>query len=202
MVGDEDMEKRIFVKGFPRETTDNDLKTIFEVYGSVKHVSIVIDRKNGMAKYGFVTFESKDVRDSLCKEKSIKFQDKTLCIDEAYRRKDYPEKNGNSTSYGSMAPIGYNLWQCRLNPVFVPTVQAPTIAQIPSPRYQTGCISSAHHVFTTVLMPGNTNTSTFVQGLNFGEHFLFQMPRTSYVAKITKPCLRDIAKTRQPLKVE
>ncbi|XP_028398304.1 RNA-binding protein 38-like [Dendronephthya gigantea] len=195
MVGDEDMEKRIFVKGFPRETTQDDLKTIFEVYGTVKHVNIVIDRKNGMAKYGFVTFESKDVRNTLCKEKFVKFQDKTLCIDEAYRRKAFPEKIGDSAARGhgfkkdfqsamdysfSMAPIGYNLWQYRQNPVYVPTVQAPTIAQISSPRYQTGCMSSTHQVFTTVLVQGNPNPSTFAQSLNSGEQFLFQMPRASY----------------------
>lgn len=202
-MADKDMDKRIFVKGFPRETTENDLKEFFETYGTVKHVNIVIDRKSGVAKCGFVTFESKDVRDTLCQEKSIKFQKKTLCIDEAYRRKGSPEKNGDGAAHGfrryflsrqsamdyssSTAPMGYypSSYSWPLygqNLVYVPAVQAPTVAQISSPSYQTGYIPSSHQVFTT-LVPGSQNTSpsAFVQGLNSGEQFVFQMPRTSYV---------------------
>ena len=198
MVADKDAEQRIFVKGFPRETTENDLKTFFETYGTVKHVNIVKDHKSGLAKYGFVTFESKEVRETLCQEKSVKFQDKTLCIGKAFRRQGSPEKNSENAAHGfrryfptrqsvsvdyssSTAPMAYYVWPFyNQNPVYVPAVQASTVAQISSPSYQTSYIPSSPHVFTTV-MPGSPSTSAFVQSLNSSEQFLLPMPRTNYV---------------------
>ena len=198
MVADKDADQRIFVKGFPRETTENDLKTFFETYGTVKHVNIVKDHKSGLAKYGFVTFESKEVRETLCQEKSIRFQEKTLCIGKAFRRQGSPEKNGESAAHGfrryfptrqssldyqsSTAPMAYYVWPgfYNQNPIYVPAVQASTVTQLPSPSYQTSYIPSNPQVFTT-LMAGSPSTSTFVQSLNSGEQFLLPMPRTNYV---------------------
>lgn len=198
MVADKDADQRIFVKGFPRETTENDLKTFFETYGTVKHVNIVKDHKSGLAKYGFVTFESKDVRETLCQEKSVRFQEKTLCIGKAFRRQGSPEKNGEYAAHGfrryfpsrqssldyssSTAPMAYYVWPFyNQNPIYVPAVQASTVAQISSPSYQTSYIPSNPQVFTT-LMPGSPTTSAFVHpSLNSGEQFLLPMPRTNYV---------------------
>ena len=197
MVADKDADQRIFVKGFPRETTENDLKTFFETYGTVKHVNIVKDHKSGLAKYGFVTFESKDVRENLCQEKSIKFQEKTLCIGKAFRRQGSLEKNSDNAAHGfrryfpsrqssvdyssSTAPMAYYIWPFyNQNPIYVPAVQASTVAQISSPSYQTSYIPSNPQVFTT-LMPGSPSTSAFVQSINSGEQFLLPMPRTNYV---------------------
>jgi hypothetical protein len=201
MVADKEIDQRIFVKGFPRETTENELKTFFETYGTVKHVNIVKDHKSGLAKYGFVTFESKDVQETLCQEKSIKFHDKTLCIWKAFRRQGPPEKNGDGAAHGfrryfpsrqssldyssSTAPMAYYVWPFyNQNPVYVPAVQASTVAQISSPSYQTSYIPSNPQVFTT-LMPGSPSTSTFVQSLNSAEQFLLPMPRTNYVEGYT-----------------
>ena len=194
---DLDIDQRIFVKGFPRETTENDLKTLFETYGTVRKVNIVKDHKSGLAKYGFVTFESKDVQETLVQEKPIlRYQEKTLCIDKARRGKKQgsPDKNGNSVahSYGryfsrqssldyssSTAPMPYYAGPFyNQNPVYVPAVQASTIAQISSPSYQTSYIPSNPQVFMT-LTPGAG--LTFVQGINSGEQFLLPMPRTNYV---------------------
>lgn len=197
MVEDKDVEQRIFVKGFPRETGENDLKTFFETYGTVKHVKIIKDHKSGLAKYGFVTFESREVRDTLCQEKSIRFHDKTLCIGKAFRRQKIsgesaaahgfrryfssgrPSSLDYSTS--STAPMAYYVWPFyNQNPVYVPAVQASTVAQISSPSYQTSYIPSTPQVFTT-LMPGSPSSSTFVQSLNSSEQFMLPMPRANYV---------------------
>jgi hypothetical protein len=199
---DKDIDHRIFVKSFPRETTESDLKTFFETYGTVKHVNIVKDHKSGLAKYGFVTFESKDVQETLCQEKSIRFQEKTLCIGPA-RRQGSQEKNGDGSAHrfrryfpsrqssldysSSTAPMAYYsyLWPFyNQNPVYVPAVQASTVAQISSPSYQTSYIPSNPQVITT-LMPGSPSTSAFVQGINSGEQFLLPMPRTNYVEGYT-----------------
>ena len=200
MVADEDIEQRIFVKGFPRETTENDLKTLFETYGTVTHVNIVKDHKSGLAKYGFVTFESKAVQETVLHEKTIRFKEKNVCIDQAKRRHGSSLKNGDMHAHGfrryfpsrqssldytsSTAPMAYYLPYYNQNPFYVPTVQASAVAQISSPSYPTSYIPSSPQVLTT-LMPGSANTSAFVQVLNSGEQFLLPMPRTNYVEGYT-----------------
>ncbi|EDO31802.1 predicted protein, partial [Nematostella vectensis] len=64
-MGDQDISKRIFVKGFNRETTESELRAFFEEYGVVKESKIVRD-KHGVSKgYAFITFESQEVADGL-----------------------------------------------------------------------------------------------------------------------------------------
>ena len=196
---DVDMDKRIRIKGFPRETTENDLKSFFETYGIVKGVNIVKDHKSGLAKYAFVTFDSKEVRETLCQEKSIRFQEKTLCIDRAKRRNGSPEKCIGSAAHefrryfptrqspldysSSTSPMAYYVYPFyNQNAVYVPAVQASTVAQIPSPNYQSSYIPSNPQVFTTVV-PGNPGTS-FVQSLG-SDQFLLPMPRTNFVDDYT-----------------
>ena len=192
---DVDMDKRIFIKGFPRETTENDLKSFFESYGMVKSVNIVKDHKSGLAKYAFVTFDSKEVRETLCQEKSVRFQEKTLCIGKAKRSKGSPDKNVGNAAHefrryfptrqssldysSSTAPLAYYVYPFyNQNAVYVPAVQASTVAQISSPNYQSSYVPSSPQVFTT-LVPGNPGSS-FVQSLG-SDQFLVPMPRTNYV---------------------
>lgn len=47
--GDVEIPNRVFVKGFPREATADDLFTFFEEYGQVLECRIVADR-NGYSK--------------------------------------------------------------------------------------------------------------------------------------------------------
>ena len=45
--GETDIPNRVFVKGFPREATEEDLKNFFEEYGMV-HESKIVKDKTGM----------------------------------------------------------------------------------------------------------------------------------------------------------
>ena len=45
--GETDIPNRVFVKGFPREATEDDLKNFFEEYGMV-HESKIVKDKSGM----------------------------------------------------------------------------------------------------------------------------------------------------------
>ncbi|XP_032226936.1 polyadenylate-binding protein, cytoplasmic and nuclear [Nematostella vectensis] len=86
-MGDQDISKRIFVKGFNRETTESELRAFFEEYGVVKESKIVRD-KHGVSKgYAFITFESQEVADGLRDNKGLDFKDKVLSIGQAVRRK-------------------------------------------------------------------------------------------------------------------
>jgi len=46
---------RIFVGNLHRETTDAELREVFEPYGEIAHVTIIVDLKTGRSRcYGFV----------------------------------------------------------------------------------------------------------------------------------------------------
>ncbi|KXJ20227.1 protein boule-like [Exaiptasia diaphana] len=86
-MADNDITKRIFVKGFNRETTESDLRAFFEEYGVVKESKIVRD-KHGISKgYAFITFESQEDADSVREHEALDFKDKKLSIGKAIRRK-------------------------------------------------------------------------------------------------------------------
>ena len=50
--GETDIPNRVFVKGFPREATEDDLKNFFEEYGMV-HESKIVKDKTGMLAISF-----------------------------------------------------------------------------------------------------------------------------------------------------
>lgn len=53
---------------YPRQTTEDDLRTFFGKFGQVKDVKIISDR-SGLSKgnYGFVTFEHQDTAERIIK---------------------------------------------------------------------------------------------------------------------------------------
>lgn len=99
-MADSDICKRIFVKGFNRETTESELRIFFEDFGVVKESKIVRD-KHGISKgYAFITFESQEAADETRENEALDFKDKKLSIGKAIRRK-------SSRSY----PKNYHHWQ-------------------------------------------------------------------------------------------
>jgi len=46
---------KLLIRELPRSTTENELRQMFEVYGSVQSCSLVLDKKSGLSKgFGFV----------------------------------------------------------------------------------------------------------------------------------------------------
>ena len=87
-MADLDIAKRIFVKGFPRESSESELRSFFEEYGAVKESKIVRDR-NGVSKgYAFITFETEEVADEIRDKEVVEFREKRLSIGKAVRRKN------------------------------------------------------------------------------------------------------------------
>ncbi|XP_031570880.1 deleted in azoospermia protein 1-like [Actinia tenebrosa] len=79
---------RVFVGGLARGTTELELENFFSDYGSVVDVRIVCDKRTGLNKgYGFVTYENKEVRDTLLKMGMVDFRGRKLRLREAVRRK-------------------------------------------------------------------------------------------------------------------
>merc|ERR1712180_260387 len=78
--------KKLYVKGIPKETTDEEFKEFFESLseGSITEVAII--KKEGEQKYtfGFVTFnESEQIDKLLLKRDDLKFKESTLNVNRA-----------------------------------------------------------------------------------------------------------------------
>ena len=109
-MGDIDIGKRIFVKGFSPETTENELREYFQDFGTVKESKVVRDR-NGFSKgYAFITFESQEVADQVRDQDSLEFRGKSLNVGKAVRRKSkrsfgkyycHRQEPGESPPHGS-----------------------------------------------------------------------------------------------------
>jgi len=86
--GDVEIPNRVFVKGFPREATADDLFVFFADYGKVLECRIVADRYGYSKGYGFITFDSQSVADKVKEIERIKYNDEIeLAIGPARIRK-------------------------------------------------------------------------------------------------------------------
>ena len=86
-MADPEITKRIFVKGFSRETTEGDLKTFFEEYGTVKESKIVKDKTGASKGYAFITFENQEAADNVREQEVVELNEKKLSIFKAMRRR-------------------------------------------------------------------------------------------------------------------
>jgi len=73
--GDVEIPNRVFVKGFSKETTADDLFTRFEEFGKVIDCRIVADRYGNSKGYGFITFDSQNVAEKVKEMERIRFDD-------------------------------------------------------------------------------------------------------------------------------
>ena len=88
--GDVEIPNRIFVKGFSKDATDEEIKTFFETYGIVRDTKIVRD-KNGASKgYAFVTFDSQEIAEKVKDIERMKSGDRDIVIGPAKIRKKRP----------------------------------------------------------------------------------------------------------------
>ncbi|CAH8443564.1 unnamed protein product [Dicrocoelium dendriticum] len=80
---------RIFVGGISSNTTEEELKSFFSTFGTIKDVKVICD-KSGLAKgsYGFVTFENQETAEAIIKNEAepLIFKDRKLNIGYAVRK--------------------------------------------------------------------------------------------------------------------
>jgi len=117
--GDVEIPNRIFVKGFPKETEDNELKEFFEIYGIVHDANIVRDPSGAKKGYAFVTFDSQEIA---CKVKDmgiIPYQDRELVIGSAKIRKKRPIFTPNYYQQQSAPEQYWIIPQDQIPPCFV-----------------------------------------------------------------------------------
>jgi RNA recognition motif-containing protein len=90
--------KTIYVGNLSRNTTENTLKSLFEQYGTVASVKIVIDRMTGEPRgFAFVDMEDADAADAAINALNGKEVDgQRLRINEARPREERPANRGRS----------------------------------------------------------------------------------------------------------
>jgi hypothetical protein len=75
--GDVEIPNRIFIKGFGHETTEEELKTFFQIHGVVHDAKIVRDRDGLSSKgYAFISFDSQGVAESVKKLGNVMYRDR------------------------------------------------------------------------------------------------------------------------------
>jgi len=79
----------IYVGNLDFKVNENDLKEIFEEYGTVSSVKIISDKYSGTSKgFGFVTMEEQDEANKALEElNGATFKDREIIVNEAKPRK-------------------------------------------------------------------------------------------------------------------
>lgn len=105
--------------GLPSDITDEEFKSFFETFGKVKDYVVIHDRLTERSRgFGFVTFDSKDVAETVLKQNSYSLKNKMVEVKRAWPKniKDdntrvynaYPHiHNAVSSSFVSYPPSPY-----------------------------------------------------------------------------------------------
>ena len=83
------MSKKLFVGGLSWNTTDEGLRSAFEVFGAVSESKVITDRDSGRSRgFGFVTFdEEADADEAIDKMNGSELDGRTLNVNVAQERR-------------------------------------------------------------------------------------------------------------------
>ena len=90
------MNSKLYVGNLPYNTTEADLRTLFEKAGTVTDVAVIKDRDTGRSKgFAFVEMDSQEAAESAMKMfNGYSYNDRALKVDIAQPRKDGPPQGG------------------------------------------------------------------------------------------------------------
>ena len=90
------MAKKLYVGNLSYGTTDSDLRTMFEEFGSVESAQVITDRESGRSKgFGFVEMGSQQEAEAAIKALNGKDMDgRALTVNEAKPREDRDGRSG------------------------------------------------------------------------------------------------------------
>lgn len=81
------MAKTIYVGNLPFNTTEADVRTLFEEYGTVHEVKMITDRGTGRFRgFGFVEMDDDEASSAISKLDGVDFGGRTLRVNEARER--------------------------------------------------------------------------------------------------------------------
>jgi len=100
--------KKIFVGNLPWKATEEELKKLFEAFGAVTSVKIVLDQYTGKSKgFGFVEMQDGDAAEAAIRELNDKpFLDRNLRVSLALDRPARRENGGGGGGGGGGRSFG------------------------------------------------------------------------------------------------
>lgn len=96
------MAKKLYVGNLSYDTTDSDLQTMFEEFGSVESAQVIMDRDTGRSKgFGFVEMGKDQEAQAAIKSLNGKEVDgRALTVNEARPREDRGGRSGGGGGRG------------------------------------------------------------------------------------------------------
>lgn len=83
------MLKRIYVGNLPYSAYDDDVRALFEAYGEVHSVDLIIDRQTGHPRgFGFVEMDESTADEAIENLNNAEFQGRRLRVNEARPKQD------------------------------------------------------------------------------------------------------------------
>lgn len=100
------MGSKIYVGNLPFSSSEDELRELFEEYGSVESVSIITDRETGRPRgFGFVQMETGDAASSAIRALDGKpFGGRPLRVSEAQERDRGGDRGGPRRDMGARRP--------------------------------------------------------------------------------------------------
>ena len=78
------MSKKLFVGNLSFQTTESDVRSAFEQYGTVESVAIITDRDTGRSKgFGFVEMSEEDANKAIAGLSGSQLNGRSLTVNEA-----------------------------------------------------------------------------------------------------------------------
>ena len=88
------MGKNIYVGNLPYNSTDDDLREMFEQYGSVRSARVIMDRETGRSRgFGFVEMEDDAADAAIEAMNGADMGGRALRVNEARPREPRPPRN-------------------------------------------------------------------------------------------------------------
>ena len=100
----------IYVGNLSRDTTEDDLREVFEAFGEVTSVNIIKDKYSGESReFGFVEMSSKkEAQAALDGLNGKELKEKTIIVNEAHKKR--PDNRGGGRSGGKGRGGGRRPW--------------------------------------------------------------------------------------------
>ncbi|TGZ49117.1 hypothetical protein CRM22_010935 [Opisthorchis felineus] len=143
---------RIFVGGISSNTTEEELRNFFAVFGTIKDVKVIYD-KSGLSKgsYAFVTFEDQETAEAIIKNEAetLVFKDRKLNIGYAVRK----QHTFSKTDGGSTFLLAHNA---------CPLANGLSVIQLCPHEHQIIAMNQPALIYpTTVMIPSNISPHEF-----------------------------------------
>lgn len=94
------MAKRIYVGNLPFSTSEDEVRRLFEAYGTVHEVDLITDRETGRPRgFGFVEMEDEGANEAIGALNGTELGGRTLRVSEAKERRGGAGRPGSDETW-------------------------------------------------------------------------------------------------------